>query len=196
LARPEPQREELQAAVAQLPEAGGGARQHHAAIQELQAALGNKWSKIAKHLPGRTDNEIKNYWRTRIQKKRHQQRTTLTAAEGASSSSSESACQGSSNAAGPDCWFFMQPKTEPQARCLKETMAAAVRSDGASSSALANQESSTTGDCRASHNSSSPGLSSAADLLRTQFFSSEFTDGFWNALNDCFWEPVPVEGAF
>ncbi|RZR75469.1 hypothetical protein BHM03_00058634 [Ensete ventricosum] len=31
--------------------------------------LDMRWSKIARQLPGRTDNEIKNFWRTRIQKK-------------------------------------------------------------------------------------------------------------------------------
>ncbi|KAI3784659.1 hypothetical protein L1987_43762 [Smallanthus sonchifolius] len=38
-------------------------------IIELHACLGNRWSKIASHFPGRTDNEIKNHWNTRIKKK-------------------------------------------------------------------------------------------------------------------------------
>ncbi|KAL5986043.1 hypothetical protein ACLOJK_028033 [Asimina triloba] len=38
-------------------------------IIKLHSLLGNKWSLIAARLPGRTDNEIKNYWNTHIRRK-------------------------------------------------------------------------------------------------------------------------------
>nr|KYP39114.1 Myb-related protein Zm1 [Cajanus cajan] len=38
-------------------------------IIRLHKALGNKWSKIASRLPGRTDNEIKNVWNTHLKKR-------------------------------------------------------------------------------------------------------------------------------
>ncbi|PKU84438.1 myb-related protein MYBAS2 isoform X1 [Dendrobium catenatum] len=38
-------------------------------ILELHSEWGNRWSRIARRLPGRTDNEIKNYWRTHMRKK-------------------------------------------------------------------------------------------------------------------------------
>ncbi|XP_015572018.1 transcription factor MYB3 [Ricinus communis] len=38
-------------------------------IIQLHSTLGNRWSAIARHLPKRTDNEIKNYWNTYLKKR-------------------------------------------------------------------------------------------------------------------------------
>ncbi|GLJ47510.1 hypothetical protein SUGI_1003070 [Cryptomeria japonica] len=46
-------------------------------IIRLHGLLGNRWSLIAGRLPGRTDNEIKNYWNTQLSKKRPSSQNSL-----------------------------------------------------------------------------------------------------------------------
>ncbi|CAN1231739.1 Transcription factor MYB102, partial [Linum perenne] len=47
---------------------GGFTKEEEATIFALHEKLGNKWSVIATHMPGRTDNEIKNFWNTHLRK--------------------------------------------------------------------------------------------------------------------------------
>nr|ADQ57817.1 myb6 [Vanda hybrid cultivar] len=46
-------------------------------IIRLHKLLGNRWSLIAGRLPGRTDNEIKNYWNTTLSKKIQTKKFTI-----------------------------------------------------------------------------------------------------------------------
>ncbi|XP_050367676.1 transcription factor MYB59 isoform X1 [Argentina anserina] len=60
-------------------------------VLELHSKWGNRWSRIARKLPGRTDNEIKNYWRTHMRKKAQEKKRAM------SPSSPSSNCSSSSN---------------------------------------------------------------------------------------------------
>ncbi|GLJ43291.1 hypothetical protein SUGI_0898980 [Cryptomeria japonica] len=67
---------------------GGFSEEEDHIIVSLYGTIGSRWSIIAAHLPGRTDNDIKNYWNTKLKKKlfgkrkdQHGRRLAATAAK-------------------------------------------------------------------------------------------------------------------
>ncbi|XP_012446769.1 transcription factor RAX3 [Gossypium raimondii] len=48
---------------------GGFSEEEDNIICSLYSTLGSRWSVIAAQLPGRTDNDIKNHWNTKLKKK-------------------------------------------------------------------------------------------------------------------------------
>ncbi|KAK3154980.1 hypothetical protein QOZ80_2BG0197350 [Eleusine coracana subsp. coracana] len=94
-------------------------------IIKLHGMLGNKWSKIAACLPGRTDNEIKNVWNTHLKKKvaqREQQKAGTAKKDGSPSgdtpitaSSSASSSTTTANSSGGDAGEQCGTSKEPDA---------------------------------------------------------------------------------
>ncbi|GMI89338.1 hypothetical protein HRI_002603100 [Hibiscus trionum] len=48
---------------------GGFTEEEDNIIFTLYSQMGSRWSVIASQLPGRTDNDVKNYWNTKLKKK-------------------------------------------------------------------------------------------------------------------------------
>ncbi|KAI3824966.1 hypothetical protein L1987_06439 [Smallanthus sonchifolius] len=48
---------------------GSFSKEEEQNILHFHSILGNRWSAIARKLPGRSDNEIKNYWHTTLKKR-------------------------------------------------------------------------------------------------------------------------------
>uniref|UniRef100_A0A7N0UP50 Uncharacterized protein n=2 Tax=Kalanchoe fedtschenkoi TaxID=63787 RepID=A0A7N0UP50_KALFE len=78
-------------------------------VIELHAKWGNRWSRIARRLPGRTDNEIKNFWRTHMRKKAQERKRvnylSTTSSESESSPSSSNHTQGSRCDSGKESFY-------------------------------------------------------------------------------------------
>ncbi|GER27396.1 R2r3-myb transcription factor [Striga asiatica] len=60
-------------------------------VIELQAEFGNKWARISTYLPGRTDNDVKNFWSSRQKRLARMLHNTPNTVPSSSSSSSSSA---------------------------------------------------------------------------------------------------------
>lgn len=93
-------------------------------VLELHAKWGNRWSRIARKLPGRTDNEIKNYWRTYMRKtaqdkKQKTKKPTVTSPSTSSSSSSSNSS--SSSMSDSPIEDFIGPIKETDERSFYDT---------------------------------------------------------------------------
>ncbi|XP_052135302.1 MYB-like transcription factor EOBI [Oryza glaberrima] len=146
-------------------------------IRELHSRWGNRWSKIAKHLPGRTDNEIKNYWRTKIHRKPRGRSQLLqepcedAMGMGMSTTTSEAASTSASSGqsqASPGVWDeYMQASSFPHPELVSFAADHHLEMAGTDEVAAA---------------------AAAAQFVPTEF---GFNDGFWNFV-DNFWETMPV----
>ncbi|KAF8704007.1 hypothetical protein HU200_031490 [Digitaria exilis] len=102
-------------------------------VMSLHAKMGNKWSQIARHLPGRTDNEVKNYWNSYLKKRVEGSKCAADPAtpagsdvDGSPGSSENSNGGGVSRPANSDASEPVESSSADDSSCLTVTENAAV----------------------------------------------------------------------
>jgi hypothetical protein len=66
-------------------------------VLDLQEKFGNKWARIATYLPGRTDNDVKNFWSTRQKRLARLRRSPLPGPSGINLSAKMAAASSSAS---------------------------------------------------------------------------------------------------
>ncbi|XP_074560972.1 uncharacterized protein LOC141817204 [Curcuma longa] len=151
---------------------GTFSQQEEDLIVQLHAVLGNRWSKIAAHLPGRTDNEIKNLWNSCIKKKLkqrgidpHTHKPVADGGGGAAASSEKNSAASSdpqAQAAEAKAEVVLHELT-PAAAAAEESITSGAGKEVLLDQFLAGHETAGSGGCRSSLGYFPFGLAAAAD---------------------------------
>ncbi|KAM3305114.1 transcription factor RAX3 [Capsicum chacoense] len=88
---------------------GGFSDEEDRIICSLYISIGSRWSIIAAQLPGRTDNDIKNYWNTKLKKKLFGKQRQKQGSRKGKEIKSMSSTSTSNNLNQNPCWSELQP---------------------------------------------------------------------------------------
>ncbi|KAL8252660.1 hypothetical protein R6Q59_036353 [Mikania micrantha] len=94
---------------------GAFSMQEEETIITLHGLLGNKWSLMSQHLPGRTDNEIKNHWHSYL-KKQVTKPENLVSQVKLECKNSNTGHNGSSSSSSSSSASYMNPITQNPSR--------------------------------------------------------------------------------